>query len=230
MINGICVALINIFMFYVVSRIMRNRIESLKTINVISYYWFMFTILTGFWELCFICSYKNVSHRAVNLIDSKTHVWTNDYNLSYILPWKMAQIFYAEYGAWADREYMTQSDDWSRVIESSHALMCGLFSLGAILSNIYRTNNEFLIMCGISMGSQLMNSILYMANYFYQVHQPHSVNYNTPEFPTGILLSKRIFMYINYFWMIMPLYTIVKYILLNKTKFHKYKLVSGSSM
>ena len=34
---------------------------------------------------------------------------------------KLARIFYAEYGAWADREYMVSSDDWSRTIEGSHA-------------------------------------------------------------------------------------------------------------
>ena len=45
---------------------------------------------------------------------------------------KLSPIFYAEYGAYADREYMNRHDDWSRVIESSHSLFCGVFALVAI--------------------------------------------------------------------------------------------------
>ena len=62
------------------------------------------------------------------------------------------------------------------------------------------------------MGSQLMNSILYMVEYFIQCTDPNSVNYNDEEFPMGHVLSKRPFMWVNIFWTIMPLYTILVYI------------------
>ena len=60
------------------------------------------------------------------LITNKEHVWTNQYSLSYVWPWKLSKIFYAEYGAWADREYMSLTDDWSHTIEGTHALFCAL--------------------------------------------------------------------------------------------------------
>ena len=61
----------------------------------------------------------------------------------------------------------------------------------------------------VAMGSQLMNSILYIGEYLIQINDIHSVNYNTYSFPTGFALSKRPFMYINIFWTIMPAYIII---------------------
>ena len=89
-----------------------------------------------------------------------------------------------------------------------------------LLCLLYKSNGnskEYLITISISMGSQLMNSILYMFNYFYQTTQKYSVNYSTHSFPTGILLVNRPFMYVNVFWTLMPLYVIVmEYVLYGK--------------
>ena len=85
------------------------------------------TILTGLWEFCFISNYKYVNLLSNEFLETKTHVWSSEYNLSYILPWKLSYIFYAEYGAYADREYMISKDDWSRVIEGTHAIFCAFF-------------------------------------------------------------------------------------------------------
>ena len=48
----------------------------------------------------------------------------------------MNSDIYGEYGAWADREYMYTHDNWSQVIESTHALLCATFALGAIINKI----------------------------------------------------------------------------------------------
>ena len=53
------------------------------------------------------------------------------------------------------------------------------------------------------MGTQIMNSILYMGEYFIQTRDQRSVN-----FPIGILLTNRGFMYVNIFWTVMPSYCI----------------------
>ena len=116
------------------------------------------------------------------------------------------KIFYAEYGGYADREYMTYTDDWSRVIEGTHAIFCGLFALLAINLKTRGKLRQFNVALGVSMGSQLMNSILYMGEYFLQVADKDNENYNNAEFPTGIMLEKRGFMYVNIFWIIMPAY------------------------
>ena len=63
------------------------------------------------------------------------------------------------------------------------------------------------------MGSQFMNSLLYMGEYFIQVEEKDSVNYNRKEFPTGNFLLKRPFMWINFFWLAMPTYVLGKLLL-----------------
>lgn len=95
------------------------------------------------------------------LLDSGEHVLCKKYPITMILPWKLSQIFYGEYGAYADREYMVEKNNWSRLIEGTHALFCGLFSSCAIILNSVVEIERFQIALTISMGSQLMNSILY---------------------------------------------------------------------
>ena len=147
------------------------------------------------------------------LISDKKHVWTNDiYDISYVLPWKLSHIF-AEYGAWADREYMSHRDDWSRIIESSHCTQCALFSLLAIIFKIYNNHNNYLISLSVSMGTQFMNSFLYMFCYFIQEKTPSNVNYANSTFPSDPLLIKRPFMWVNIFWLVMPFYTIAYYLI-----------------
>ena len=229
MINGIGIGIIEIGLYILISASIRKRFNVLNEINSITYYWLMMTILTGIWESSYILNFGSICNIAQDLINKNQHAWTNYYTLDYILPWNLAKIFYAEYGAYADREYMTTSDDWSRTIESSHALFCSVFSLLAIVYKIVSNGNEYLITLSIAMGSQFMNSLLYMANYFYQTHQKYSVNYDSPSFPCGPALTKRLFMWVNIFWLVFPAYTIAKYILDNQEKnlLYKYKSVTS---
>ena len=135
-----------------------------------------------------------------NLILHKQHVWTNKYNLNIILPWNLSYAFYSEYGAYADREYMTNKEKWSRIIEGTHSSLCGLFSLMTIYFFHNKLLNNYSICLGISMGSQLMNSILYCGQYLIQTKNKNSINYNSSDFPCGKYLDKRPFMWINIFW------------------------------
>ena len=132
------------------------------------------------------------------------------YNLSYILPWKLAIIFYGEYAAYADREYMSIKDKWSRLIESTHAFFCASFSLISVILYMFNECERAEITWTIAMGSQLMNSILYMGQYIVQTNDIYSPNYNSEEFPCGFLFLKRPFMYINIFWSLMPTYAIIR--------------------
>ena len=68
--------------------------------------------------------------------------------------------FILNISAYADREYMTDTDKWSRIIEGTHSSLCGLFSLMTIYFFHNKLVNKYYICLGISMGSQLMNSIL----------------------------------------------------------------------
>ena len=58
---------------------------------------------------------------------------------------------------------------------------------------------SFNICLGISMGSQFMNSLLYMINYYYQSYDKDNINYISDDFPAGKMFIKRGFMYINIF-------------------------------
>ena len=81
----------------------------------------LFTIglcLLFYWNMgvIFVLNYSRVNSISHHLLDSKTHVWTSNYSLALLNPNNFSQIFYAEYGAYADREYRP-TDTWSRVIE-----------------------------------------------------------------------------------------------------------------
>jgi hypothetical protein len=209
MVNGLILALLEIIIVFETGYIIRDQFN---IINPIIYSWLILTIFTGFlWEISFVLNYRKVNNISKDLIKNNTSVWTNHYTIDNILPWKFSLIFYGEYGSWADREYMITTDDWSRVIESTHALFSGVFALLALYHNSTNNYSAFMLTLGVSMGSQLMNSILYMAEYFIQIKDKNNINYNTPEFPTGHWLLKRPFMWVNILWTLMPAYTIVAY-------------------
>ena len=75
--------------------------------------------------------------------------------------------------------------------------------------NVNKKTSSYKIALGVAMGCQLMNSLLYMGEYFIQTTDYSSLNFNTSIFPTGFALIKRPFMYVNIFWTIMPLYIII---------------------
>lgn len=178
------------------------------------YYWFCFSVLTGFWECVYVTQFLKVVKTSQILVETNTHVWTNSYGLSMILPWNLSKIFYAEYAAYADREYMTRTDYWSRLIESSHALLCATFSL---LSLCFQNKHLFYysaIAGAVGMGQQFMNSLLYMGQYYLQCRDKDSPNYKCPLFPMGPWMKGRLFMWVNVFWMLMPAY-IIAHLLIN---------------
>lgn len=211
MFTGIELGTINLVIFFIISRNLKPMTEKLKELDCVTYYWLSFTITTGIWELYFISNYKLVTDYAISLIQSSKHIWESEYNISYLSPSKFSFIFYAEYGAYADREYMSK-DDWSRVIEGTHCTLCGIFACIALVYLINNKIQHYNLTLGVSMGSQLMNSVLYIASYIYQTHQPNSINYDSKSFPCGYAYSKRPFMYVNVFWSLMPTYILLYHI------------------
>ena len=148
------------------------------------------------------------------------HYTMSSYTLDEALerPDLMAKIFYAEYGASADREYMSKrkGDYWSRLIESSHALYCATFCLAALIATIVDSGSDaepdHSVRLGmVGMGMQFMNSLLYMGQYFLQSRDKDSVNYADPAFPLGKWMDKRPFMWVNVFWMLFPTIIIWQY-------------------
>lgn len=209
MLSGINLALIEVGLIFITSYTLKKNNKYLSQLNSVLFYWTCFTFFTGLWETAFLIQYNTTCDTAKQLLETKNHVWTNKYNASYIVPWKFSNIFYAEYGAYADREYMQKKDNWSRVIEGSHAIMCGIFALLSILFKLGEKESHYLVAISVCMGAQLMNSILYMINYFHQMRDPSNVNYITPYFPSGQFLEHRPFMYVNVFWTILPSYIIL---------------------
>ena len=197
---GLQLAILEIFFIFFCSKKLRNNISKFSSINIIIYYWLIMTVVTGFlWEPFFVLNYKEVSNISKSFILKQDSVWTRRYDITYLLPWNFSYIFYGDYGAWADREYMNLTNDWSRSIESTHAIFSGVFAFLALYNKYKGNNKEYILMIGISMGSQLMNSLLYMIQYFIQLDERYSVNYDSKIFPSGILLSKRPFMWVNLF-------------------------------
>ena len=213
--KGYIIGILEVALFFIGSICVRKSFNQLQDINLCTYFWVMMTILTGIWEISYLSDYQDVANYAHQLVNNSEHVWTNNYDITYLLPWKLSHIFYAEYGAWADREYMTNTDNWSRIIEASHCTQCALFSFLAIIFKIFKNHNNFLICLSVAMGTQFMNSFLYMFAYFWQEREQDNVNYPTKDFPSDVWLFKRAFMWVNIFWLIMPFYTIIYYILQN---------------
>lgn len=215
---GIVIALITIILWFVVSLLIRRLNNTLLNMSCFTYYWTTFIILTGFWEIIYLSNYKYIAQDlAQELINTHTHVWFNNYNLNYILPWKFSGIFYAEYGAYADREYMSMKDNWSHLIEGSHCIFVSLFLILALVCALWKglDSEHYTYSLAFAMGTQFMNSLLYMGEYSIQTYDSHSVNYNTDDFPLGEAWSKRPFMYVNILWMILP--AIVTYMHLTRT-------------
>lgn len=212
MINGITIGILEILLYLYVSIKIEKRYYFLKTIPTICYYWYMMTILTLIWELSYIINYYDVVKMSKSLLINEEHVWTKHYQITDINPWNLSPIFYSEYGAYADREYMSETDQWSKIVEGSHLIFCGIFSICAIVSRANYSVNLYNIFATLSMGSQLMNSILYMSNYFLQSKMEDSVNFDNSTFPMGNGLSDRPFMWVNIFWTVMPIYCLYKLI------------------
>ena len=112
-VNGVFLALIEVSLVFLLGIITRSNkhFKRLKNINIISFYWLLFTIITGIWEFSFLLNYNTTIINSQQLLDNKEHVWTNYYSLINLLPTKFSIIFYSEYGAYADREYMKPNDD-----------------------------------------------------------------------------------------------------------------------
>lgn len=210
---GIFLAICELSIFLITTFLIRKYSNYLIKMNTLQYYWLAFTIITGLWEVFFILNYKKTTNISRDFIKNNKHVWTSEYGLNQLLPWEFSQVFYGEYGAYADKMYMTTKGIWSRIIESTHAIFCGIFAFLALV--FYKetktgVNNKFVFTMAVAMGSQLMNSLLYMGEYFIQINDSYSVNYNTSVFPTGFALLQRPFMYINIFWTLMPALIIFK--------------------
>lgn len=222
---GYGIGAIEIGLYFFVSFVMKKLCVPFHNINNIAYYWLSMTILTGIWETSYIVNYNEITDMANTMIDNNTHAWTTQYDLSYVNPWQLAKIFYAEYGAWADREYMSQTDVWSHTIEGTHLIFCALFSFFGFVARFDKKSVKSLIVVGMAMALQLMNSILYMVQYGVQTQQYYSVNYDNSSWPLGTLMIKRPFMYVNVFWLIMPTY-IMFYEIFNVTLDNGYFTIS----
>lgn len=205
MIPGWGIGALEIILYLFISFTLK-QLPTFRDMNKISYYWLCMTMLTGFWELSYIVNYDEIEGIAMDLRENNTHVWTNPYSLDYVFPWKLSKIFYAEYGAWADREYMSLTDDWSHTIEGTHAIFCATFAFFGMLARLFSNELKSLIVISMAMAFQLMNSVLYMVEYGIQCSEDDSVNYNNASFPLGKAMLERPFMYVNVFWLIMPTY------------------------
>ena len=209
-ISGIALALTELGLFGAGATVPYLFMEQLRDFDPICYYWCCFTVLTGIWEASFVTNYTLVGDQGHYLLVTATRVWNTKYSLLYLLPWKLAIVFYGEYAAYADREYMSLKDKWSRLIESTHAFFCATFSLFTLILYTLEEDERAEVAWAIAMGTQLMNSILYMGQYMVQVHELSSPNHNSEEFPCGRALCKRPFMYVNAAWTLLPIYAIIR--------------------
>lgn len=204
--KGYIGAVLELLLFLAGATYVRAQVPVFEDVPYLMYFWYCFTVLTGFWEFNYVTGYQSVVQMADKLVETKTHVWSSDYPVTMLLPNRLGQLFYAEYGAYADREYKSRrgGDFWARLIESSHALCCGAFCLLALVFYLHDSPERACLAGAMGMSAQFMNSLLYMGQYHLQTEDQDSPNYASPAFPLGPWLKQRPFMWINAFWMLFP--------------------------
>lgn len=208
--KGYAIALLEVSLFAVWASVARICLPNLQLLDPIMYFWFCFTVLTGYWEFTYVTNYDFIARFAQGLAHSGQSVWSMDFPWTNIHPNLFAKMFYAEYAAHADREYKSErrGDYWSRLVESSHALCCAAYCLAALLmitlSGKVAVNQVYNIAM-YGMGMQFMNSLLYMGQYYLQCRNKSSPNFNSASFPLGgNWMPKRWFMWVNLFWLVFP--------------------------
>ena len=103
----------------------------------------MVTIITFVWEFSYIVNYDEISLYAKYLTNSKTHVWKNKYNLSYVLPWEMASIFYAEYRSFSDKTFLLAFSISSELYLLGTLKLVFGFRISKLLLRSFLTKNAF---------------------------------------------------------------------------------------
>jgi len=209
--NGIVIGLFELLIFFLITYSVKKCSKNLNQVGNVTYYWLNMTVLTAIWEFFYVYNNTAIRLYSHHLWADKQHVWLNEYDISFLLPNKLAKIFYAEYGAYADREYMFTKDNWSKTIEGTHAIFCGFFAFVALTLKRENYLKKCNLAIGMSMGSQLMNSMLYMTAYFIQCGDKYSENFDTKNFPVGNWLVGRPFMWVNIFWTVMPVWVLINH-------------------
>ena len=79
MVTGLVIALVQIFILFGGSYLLRNKFPQLKQIETLTYYWLTMTVLTMLWEICFVVDYNNTTLYALELLAEKTHIYTQEF-------------------------------------------------------------------------------------------------------------------------------------------------------
>ena len=90
--KGYVIALLEIAMFAILSSMAQMYITPLQKMSGVMYYWFCFSVLTGFWEAVYVSCYDQVASLATQLVKTKKSVWTESYPLYYVLPNLLARF------------------------------------------------------------------------------------------------------------------------------------------
>ena len=89
-----------------------NTCENLLSMNSICYYWFVLTVVIRFlWETSYIGNYEWVGNYSKELQKRKMNRCGQTLMKFGMFSNNFAMLFYATYAAWADREYMSSTDD-----------------------------------------------------------------------------------------------------------------------
>ena len=93
-------ALVVVIIFIALVSCLRFLTDRFDDIDLITYYWVWFTILTMVWEIFYVLLHQRAVNLAKELKETNKHVWCQLWPISILLPSKTSEIFYAEY-AWA---------------------------------------------------------------------------------------------------------------------------------
>lgn len=210
--QGWGIGFVEMSLFFLFSFLGKRFISTLRSMSCITYYWICMTMLIGLWETSYLIHYREIDNMSIELRINNTHIWVEKYSTSYILPWNFAKIIYSEYLAWADRDYSYINMDWSNIMERTPAIFTAMFAFIGLFARVCNSVMKSYVFISIAMGIELMNTIIYTTQYGINCNNEHNSNYNSYYFPLGVALSNRPLMYVNTFFILMPIVILIKII------------------
>ena len=166
-------------------------------ITYIKFFWIASTIINAIYKLGYIQNYRYIKEYAKELKEFKRHIWEYNFDYYYLLPYNFGTAFYAEYGQYADREYIKYDPiDSINIMEYSQSLEHIGISLPILSLYLltYHINNYPSLLTIVAFNSLLTN-IVYLGKYLKSCKTPNHCNYNTELFPRGFMFHKRPLIY-----------------------------------
>ena len=198
---------------YLMNYLYKNINNNIIQLDFITFVWLEFIIVGNIIKLSYNKIKDKIYYYTMFLVNKNQSVLTNDYTGILLLPSHFTILLLCEYCANTDREYLFTINNNINIIINTILLSLYIFinTLYSFINTLYIFINSYYIYINLLKLIAFYNlycNIIYIKKYIKQIHSTSSVNMNSIDFPTGYLLRGRPSIYINIFFIAVPLYNI----------------------